>query len=68
MEKESLESLLHQLKMDDEIDAFRRESLDLEILKEMTESQLKETLIEMQLNAGKRWKLNKAITNIKSSK
>lgn len=68
MEKKSIESILRQLGMEERIDDFEKESLDLELLKEMSDSDLKDTLKEMKFNIGSRMKLMKAITSMKTSK
>lgn len=68
MEKESIESILRQLGMEERIDDFEKESLDLELLKEMSDSDLKDTLKEMKFNIGSRMKLMKAVTSMKTSK
>lgn len=68
MEKKSIESILRQLGMEERIDDFEKESLDLELLKEMSDSDLKDTLKEMKFNIGSRMKLMKAVTSMKTSK
>lgn len=68
MEKESIESILRQLGMEERIYDFEKESLDLELLKEMSDSDLKDTLKEMKFNIGSRMKLMKAVTSMKTSK
>lgn len=52
MEKENIESFLHRLRMDDELDAFKREDLDLDLLKELSEADLKTTLKDLNLTIG----------------
>lgn len=66
--KDSLESLLHRLNMDDELEAFKKQSIKLETLEEMSESELTEALKEMDLNIGRRKKLFKEIIKMKSRK
>lgn len=68
MDKESLESLLHRLDMDDELDAFKKQSIELETLEEMSDSELIGALKEMNVNIGKRKKLSQEIIKIKSRK
>lgn len=68
METEPIETFLCELGMEDEIDAFKRESLDLKLFKELTESELHDVWNQMKLNIGKKMKLNKAIAKMKSSK
>lgn len=68
MDKESLESLLHRLDMDDELDAFKKQSIELETLEEMSDSELIDALKEMNVNIGKRKKLSQEIIKIKSRK
>lgn len=66
MEKENIESFLHRLRMDDELDAFKREDLDLDLLKELSEADLKTTLKDLNLTIGKQLKISKEIKALKS--
>lgn len=68
MDKESLESVLHRLEMDDELDNFKKQSIELQTLEEMSESELVDALKEMNINIGKRQILLKEIIQIKSRK
>lgn len=43
MDNETIESLLHRLKIDDSIDAFKQQDIDLDLLLEISEEDLKET-------------------------
>lgn len=68
MDKDSLESLLHRLKMDDELEAFKKQSIELETLEEMSESELNEAFKEMNLKIGNSKKLSKEIIKMKARK
>lgn len=70
MDNESIESLLHRLKMDDSIAAFEQEDVDVDLLLELSEEDVKEILKETKLNLtiGKQRKLNLEIKKIKSRK
>lgn len=68
MDKETLESLLHRLQIDDCIDAFKEEDIDLDLLLELSEEELKDILVEMKFTIGKRLKISSGIKNFKSRK
>lgn len=66
MDNETIESLLHRLKIDDSIDAFKQQDIDLDLLLEISEDDLKETLQEtkLKLTIGKQMKINLEIKKI----
>lgn len=68
MDKETLESLLHRLQIDDCIYAFKEEDIDLDLLLELSEEELKDILVEMKFTIGKRLKILSGIKNFKSRK
>lgn len=68
MNRESLDSVLHRLEMDEELEVLKKKSINLKLLLEMSDSELHATFDEMKLNTGKIMKLYKEIIEIKSSK
>lgn len=70
MDNETIESFLHRLKMEDCIDAFRQQDIDLDLLLELSEDELKETLKErkLKLTIGKEKKIYLEIKKMKSRK
>lgn len=70
MDNETIESLLHRLNIDDSIDAFKQQDIDLDLLLEMSEDDLKETLQEtkLKLTIGKQKKIILEIKKLKSRK
>lgn len=54
--------------MEERIDDFEKELLDLELLKEMSDFDLKDILKEMKFNIGSRMKLMKVVISMKISK
>lgn len=66
MDNETIESFLHRLNMDDSIDAFKQQDIDLDLLLEISEDDLKETLQEtkLKLTIGKQMKINLEIKKI----
>lgn len=66
MEKENIESLLHRLGMDDDLEAFIREDLDLDLLKKLSDAELKTTLKDLKLTIGKQLKISKEIKALQS--
>lgn len=54
MEKETLETFLENLRLISSLDLFRDQNLDLDILKTLTEEELKGVLMEMKLPIGDR--------------
>lgn len=70
MDNETIESLLHRLNIDDSIDAFKQQDIDLDLLLELSEDDLKETLQEtkLKLTIGKQKKIILEIKKLKSRK
>lgn len=68
MDNETIESLLDRLNMDDSIDAFEQQDIDLDLLLEMGEEELKDTLKELKLTIGKQKKICLEIKRLKSRK
>lgn len=68
MEKETIESFLHRLNLDDSIEAFEEQDLDLDLLQRMSEGDLTWILKEMKLTLGKQTKIFLEIKDMKSSK
>lgn len=68
MNRESLDSVLHRLEMDEELEVLKKKSINLKLLLEMSDSELHATFDEMKLNTGKIMKLYKEIIELKSSK
>lgn len=67
MEKEDIESFLHRLGMDDDLEAFKSEDIDLDLLEELSDADLKTTLKDLNLTIGKQLKISKEIKALKSS-
>lgn len=70
MDNETIESLLHRLNIDDSIDAFKQQDIDVDLLLEISEDDLKETLQEtkLKLTIGKQKKIILEIKKLKSRK
>lgn len=70
MDNETIESLLHRLNIDDSIDAFKQQDVDLDLLLEISEDDLKETLqdTKLKLTIGKQKKIILEIKKLKSRK
>lgn len=66
VKNETVESLLHRLRMDNYIEAFREHDIDLNLLLELSESDLKDTLRDMNLPIGTRHKIKLEIKAMKS--
>lgn len=61
MEKETLENLLRRLNIDVSIEVFKKEDIDLDILKSLSKEELENTLKEIKLSIGNRTKILKAL-------
>lgn len=66
MDKETIESLFYGLKMGDSLDAFKAQDIDLDLLLELSEEDLKDTLKEMKLTIGKQRKVCLGVKKLKS--
>lgn len=65
MEKETLESFLRRLNIDVSIEIFKKEDIDLDLLKLLSEEELKWTLKEIGVSVGNRMKILKALKSRK---
>lgn len=65
MEKETLESFLRRLNIDVSIDKFKKEDIDLDLLKLLSEEELKWTLKEIGVSVGNQMKILKALKSRK---
>lgn len=68
MDNETIESFLHRLNLDDSTDAFKQQDIDLDLLLELDEDALKETLKELELTIGKKRKICLELKKLKSRK
>lgn len=68
METPTIQSVLKELEMENVIDIFREHELELELLKNMTDSELQSVFNGIGLSAvGKQWQIIKKIQELKSS-
>lgn len=67
-EKETIQTFLHRLGLDDKLDTFKEEDITLDLLLDLSENELAETLREMKLTIGKQMKIRKEINYMNSSK
>lgn len=68
MDKETIQSFLHRLGLDDVAEKFEDEEITLDLLLGLSEEYLAETLQEMKLKIGKQMKIRKEIKDMKSRK
>lgn len=68
MDKETIESILHRLNLDDEIETFKESEIDLDLLLELDDNDVLYTLEKMNLKLGKMMKIRNEIKIIKSCK
>lgn len=68
MEDETIESFFHRLELDDKVEEFKEQDIDLCLLLELNETQLAETLSKMNLTIGKQMRIRKEIEKMKSRK
>lgn len=68
MDKETIQSFLHRLGLDDVAEKFEDEDITLDLLLGLSEEYLAETLKEMNLKIGKQMKIRKEIKDMKSRK
>lgn len=66
MESETIETLLQSLQLDKLIPVFNENDIDLELLMELSETELKELLTEVNLSIGHRYKIAKRLQKIKA--
>lgn len=65
MEKETVESLLHRLELGDCIEPFIKQDLNLNLLLELSEHDLNDTLGKIELTQGKKMKIHREIKDMK---
>lgn len=68
MKNDTIESVLHRLGIDDCKEAFNDNGIDLNLLLEMNESELRVTLRHMKLPIGKQLRMCQEIKAMKSRK
>lgn len=68
MENETIESFLNRIKMEDCVEKFKEQNIELYLLLESDEKDLKEILKELNLTVGHRWKIIQEIKIMKSRK
>lgn len=67
MESETIETLLHSLHLDKLITLFKENDIDLELLMDLSETELMGLLTNVHLTLGNRYKIAKKIQKIKAS-
>lgn len=68
MDKETVQSFLHRLGFDDVVEKFEEEDITLDLLLDLSEMELAETLKEMNLKIGKQMRIRKEIRDMNSRK
>lgn len=68
MDKETIQSFLHRLGLDDKLGKFEEEDITLDLLLDLSETHLAETLKEMKLTIGNQIKIRKEIKEMNSRK
>lgn len=68
MENETIEYFLNRIKMEDCVEKFKEQNIELYLLLESDEKDLKEILKELNLTVGHRWKIIQEIKTMKSRK
>lgn len=66
MESETTEALLQSLQLDKLITLFNENDIDLKLLMELSETELKDLLTEVNLSLGNRYKIAKRLQKIKA--
>lgn len=66
MESETTETFLQSLQLDKLIPLFHELDIDLGLLMELSETELKELMTEMKLSLGNRYKISKRVQKIKA--
>lgn len=59
MDMETIQSFLRRLGLDDEVEKFEEEDITLDLLLDLSEKDLAETLKEMNLKIGKQMRIRK---------
>lgn len=65
---ETIQSFLRRLGLDDEVEKFEEEDITLDLLLDLSEKDLAETLKEMNLKIGKQMRIRKEIRDLNSRK
>lgn len=68
MDKETIQSFLHRLGLDDKLQKFEEEDITLDLLLNLNEEHLAETLKAMTLTIENQMKIRKEIKDMNSSK
>lgn len=68
MDTETIQSFLHRLGLDDKLEKFEEEDITLDLLLDLSEEHLAETLKGMNLTIGKQMKIRKEIKDMNSRK
>lgn len=68
MDKETIQSFLHRLGLDDKLGKFEEEDITLDLLLDLSETHLAETLKELKLTIGNQIKIRKEIKEMNSRK
>lgn len=68
MENETIESFLNRIKMDDWVEKFKEQNIELYLLLQSDEKELSEILKELNLTIGQRWKIINEIKVLKPRK
>lgn len=68
MENETMESFLNRIKMDNWVEKFKEQNIELYLLLKSDEKDLKEILKELNLTIGHQWKIIQEIKVLKSRK
>lgn len=66
MERETIETLLQSLQLDMLITLFNENDIDLGLLMELSETELKDLLTEVNLTLGNRYKIANRLQKIKA--
>lgn len=68
MDKDTIQSFLHRLGLNDVAEKFEEEEITLDLLLDLSEKDLAETLKEMNLKLGKQMRIRKEIGDMNSRK
>lgn len=66
MESKTIETLLQSLQLNKLITLFNENDIDLALVAELSETELKELMTEMKLSLGNRYKISKRVQKIKA--
>lgn len=68
MDKETIQSFLQQLGLDDKLEKFEEEDITLDLLLDLSEKELEETLEKIKLTIGNQMKIRIEIKKLNSRK